>query len=208
MNRLLRAAIALSALATTIATPALAQAPTSELIVVKVKVDAVRGPQTIFDVFRECANDATCQAALSAIDAYFGGAVLSTISQFALEVSEDIEGEDSTYRIQLPNGYYYCRTHIDVVSVVPATGDRASFMDVTSDVNGLTVKTWTPEEGLTDGTSWMEADFTVVASREDVTGDLRNKGVCRSADRYLRYQCRGATGINNGAPACGPTVDD
>lgn len=208
MNRLLRAAAVLCALAATIFPSAFAQVPTSELIVIKVKVDAVRGPQTIFDVFRECANDATCQAALSAIDAYFGGAVLTTISQFALEVGEDIEGEDTTYRIQLPNGYYYCRTHIDVISVAPATGDRASFMDVTSDVNGLTVKTWTPEEGLGNGESWMEADFTVVASREDVTGALRNQGVCRSADRYLRYQCRGATGVNNGAPACGPTVDD
>jgi hypothetical protein len=171
-----------------------------------IKVDAVMQPKQPADAFKECANDSVCSSIIGGAATYLG--VPPTLVSGALAIIPKAEraGEEGHYTIEVPQGYVYCRASIRTVSVVPATGDRASVMSATSNDHGVAVYTWTPKQGLGQGRSWVEADYTIYGVKADLAGKYRAEGKCKPPGKNL-INCRGATGVNHGMPACG-SVDD
>lgn len=114
-------------------------------------------------------------------------------------------GEDTYYELGIPQGYVFCAARINVTSVVPETGDRASVIDAGNRINGRTfdVHTWTPVRQLGEGRSWVDADVTVISIRSEYFDEyyesnpdnaFSDKGICENptADDGYILQCRGA----------------
>jgi hypothetical protein len=184
---------------------AYAQAQT-DFSATSVKVDAVMQPKQPADALKECANDPVCSSIIGGAATYLG--VPSTLVSGALAIVPKAEraGEEGHYTIEVPQGYVYCRASIRTVSVVPATGDRASVMSATSNDSGVAVYTWTPKQGLGQGRSWVEANYTIYGVKSDLAEKYRAEGKCKPPGKNL-INCRGATGVNHGMPSCG-SVDD
>lgn len=178
----------------------------NDLVVVSQKINPVMQPKNGGDIISDCINNVVCQAAAKAGAAYLGvPSNLVTIAMAAVPTANR-KGEEGFYSISLPSGYQYCRSSIRTISVVPATGDRASVMSANSNALGVGIYTWTPRRGFGEGRSWVEADYTVYGVRNDIADKYRISGVCRAYNQQL-VNCRGATGINHGQPACG-SVDN
>ena len=198
------AAIAAQAAAQSAVSAANLANKSDELVVIQVKLDNVMQPKSGTDVFVDCTKNKVCKGVIDAAAAYVGvdsSAFTSAVALFA----NSRKDEESNFRFTLPPGYQYCRAKVDTVSVVPATGDRASFMSITGDTNGVAAYTWTPLQNLGGGRSWIEADFTVVGVRDSLVNNYRSKGICKAT--YLRAECRGAKGVNKGSKACGAITD-
>ena len=175
-----------------------------DLTVIQVKLDQVMLPKSATDTFVECTKNQACKVILDAAAAYIGVDSSKITSAVAL-ISQSKAGQEANFSYQLPAGYQYCRAKVETVSVVPASGDRASFMSITGSAREVGVYTWTQRAGFGQGRSWVEANFTIVGVRDELLQQYRSSGVCK--ERYLRAECRGATGVNKGSPACGLITD-
>jgi hypothetical protein len=191
----------ISTLATLHASLALAG---DDLTVIKLTLDQTMQPKGITDTIVECARSPICKVALDAAAAYVGvdSSVVTSAVALAAQTSA---GEENNFSFPIPDGYQYCRAKIETVSVVPASGDIASFMSITGTASSVDVYTWTPRLPVGQGRSWVEADFTIVGVRNELAEQYRARGVCNA--KYVRAECRGATGINKGSPACGIITD-
>lgn len=178
----------------------------SDFVVVFQKVNPVMAPKTPGDELQECARDPVCRTLADSAAAQLGVPPGTVSGVMATVPHANRTGEEGHFTIALPVGYEYCRSKIRTVSVVPATGDRASVMSASSIKNGVVVYTWTPKRGLGQGRSWVEAEYTVYGVRGGLAEQHRNNGKCRPYGKQL-IGCRGATGENKGQPACG-TVED
>jgi hypothetical protein len=170
------------------------------------KVDPVMQPKQPGDVFKECAHDQVCSSIISSAASYLGVPSVLVSGALAIVPKAEMVGEDGHFTIEVPKGYVYCRASIHTVSVVPATGDRASLMSATSNERGIAIYTWTPRQGTGQGRSWVEADYTIYGVKSDLAGKYRAEGKCKPPGKSI-INCRGATGVNHGLPACG-SVDD
>lgn len=85
-------------------------------------------------------------------------------------------GEEGHYSLEVPAGYVYCCSSIRTISVVPATGDRASVMGATSNGRDIAVYTWTPRQGIGQGRSWVEADYTLYGVKKSLADKYRSEG--------------------------------
>lgn len=178
----------------------------SDFAAISAKVNPVMQPKSPGDVFRQCANSSVCRIVADAAAVYLGVPPGRVKAALAAVPKASRKGEEGRYQINLPGGYEYCRSRITTISVVPATGDRASVMGVTATQNGMSVYTWTPKKGFGGGRSWIEADFMIIGVRSDLGNNYRASGQCRSYNRTI-ISCRGARGVNKGQPACGSVQD-
>ncbi|SDY99773.1 hypothetical protein SAMN04487939_11190 [Lysobacter sp. yr284] len=181
-------------------------AASTPFVVVRQTIDSVMAPKTPIDVFVECANNATCRGLADAGGSYLGMQPGEISAALARVPAPRRAGEESWISIELPTGYQYCRSSIRTISVVPASGDRASVMGATSNPRGVGVYTWTPKGKFGDGRSWVEAEYTVYGVRDDLAERKRAQGACRPIGGEL-ISCRGARGVNKGMPACGLKED-
>lgn len=194
-------------LAALLATSLTSTAAADEFVTVGVKLNRVMAPKSITAAAQECAKDPLCKQVVSKAGELLLGIPPKAISvALALIPQAHRAGEEGWYTFTLPNGYVYCRSEIETVSVSPASGDRASVMGASSIDNGVTVYTWTPRQGVGGGRSWVEANYTLVGVRADVAEKHRQAGICKQPGRVL-VSCRGAKGINKGMPACGSVRD-
>lgn len=182
-----------------------------DLTVIKVKLDQVMQPASLTTVFHDCTTNPTCKAALDGAAAYVGVDSRMITSAIA-NIQKARVGEDGDFHYTLPAGYQYCRAMAETVSVVPASGDKASLMSLTGSNRELRVQTWTPRLGPGEGQSWVEANFTIVGVRDNLVEQYRASGVCKG--NYLRAVCRGAAGSgrpafngNPASPACSKITD-
>jgi hypothetical protein len=180
---------------------------TNDFVVISAKVDQTMNPKSVTETALECVKNAACKAALDA-GAAMWGIEGSLVTSLAATITTEKKGEESWVGITLPTGYEYCRSAIRTVSVVPATGNRASYMGVSADKPGLSVYTWTPKRNITEGRTWIEADFVVTGVKTDVAQKYRESGKC-NANALPRtvVACRGASGVNNGVNHCGTYND-
>ncbi|MGO7969855.1 hypothetical protein ACC705_02475 [Rhizobium ruizarguesonis] len=181
------------------------QVAATDYAVVSEKVNPVMQPKGVPDIVVDCLNNTACAALAEAAAAYVG-VPPDTVSGGAALVSVDRAGEEGRYVIRLPAGYQYCRSTIQTISVVPATGDRASVMGASSIKEGVSVYTWTPKRNLGEGETWIEADYTIIGVREDIADAQRVAGRCKPYGRTI-ISCRGASGTNKGQPSCGTVKD-
>ncbi|UEM12364.1 hypothetical protein J4G43_049545 [Bradyrhizobium barranii subsp. barranii] len=79
-------------------------------------------------------------------------------------------------------------------------------MSATTNERGVGIYTWTPKQGVGQGRSWVEADYTIYGVKSDLAEKYRTEGKCKPVGKNI-INCRGATGVNRGLPACG-SVDD
>ncbi len=190
------------ALLVMLSTPALA----SDFVVTKALINQVMQPKNAIEVIQDCAKNAVCRSAVDAGATALGappGAVTAAV--VAIPRAER-KGEEGFYTFALPKGYQYCRSAIETVSVVPATGDRASYMSASSQKSAVAVYTWTPKQGAGKGRSWVEANLTIYGVSDSAADANRAQGRCRPIGQKL-IECRGAKGVNKGLPACGRAAD-
>jgi hypothetical protein len=183
-----------------LAAPQMARAQ-NEFVAVSHKVDPVMQPKQPTDAIAECAKDPICSTVAKTAASYIGVSPNLVTAAMALIPPPKHVGEASYFSISLPGGYQYCKAHIQTISVVPATGDRASLMNVSTNVSGVAIYTWTPRQGLGQGRSWVEADFTVIGVRNDLADKYRAAGTCQPYGKLI-VSCRGARGINKGLHYC------
>jgi hypothetical protein len=99
------------------------------------------------------------------------------------------EGEDGYFAFPLLSGYQFCRAHVDVLSTVPASGDRASVLSIATGSNGPGAYTWTPKRHWTEGRSWVEFRLQVTSVREDLLANALKNGDCKSPAMII--DCKG-----------------
>jgi hypothetical protein len=146
-------------------------------------------------------NNATCRALVDTAAVYLGVPPGRVSAAMAIVPQARRAGEEGWYTVKLPAGYKYCRSTIRMISVVPATGDRASVFSARANQDNIGMYTWTPKQGLGGGRSWVEAIVTLYGVRNDKADQYRAAGTCKPYGMLL-LSCRGARGVNKGTPAC------
>jgi hypothetical protein len=160
----------------------------------KMHLDQTMQPKNPFDVITDIKNPPIAMAAINAAASYIG--VSPTVVTIALKAipNGSMQGEDGHYSIPVENGYKYCRARIRVISIAPASGDRASVLNATAIDNGIGVYTWTPRQGLGGGRSWAEAEFELVSVKNDLYDQSVRTGVCKPAQNRALLRCKGDWG--------------
>ena len=183
-----------------------AQSEQVDFVVVRQIVDVVMQPKNVADSLGECARNAVCRNAVEGAAQFLGVNPMIVKAGVAIVSEAKKDGEEGRFFISLPSGYQYCRSEIETISVVPATGDRASVMGATSARNGIGIYVWTPKLPPGSGRSWVEAKYSVYGVRDEIADEQRLNGKCRQFGLVV-VNCRGARGTNKGMPACGNTRD-
>jgi len=173
-----------------------------DLVVIGAKIDSVMQPKGLTDTLHECVQNATCKVILDGAAAYVG-VDSSKITSAAAMMTKKSAGETSYFDMRLPEGYQYCRSKVKTISVVPATGNRASFMIVNARPNGLVIQTWTPKRHWGQGRSWVEADLEVTGVKKDLAAHYQETKQCLAEPLPKEIiNCRGSRGVNHGQKAC------
>jgi hypothetical protein len=165
-------------------------------------IDRVRGAKTPWQTVTDCMKDDVCSAIASLAATQLGVPpnVMRMARVAAVVVAQGSDSEETRSTITPPQGYRVCRVNIRTLSVVPGTGDRASYLSVTAQPSSIGVYTWTPHLGVGKGRSWWEGYVTVT-----FVPTATPTGVCSITEAY-HYSCRGASGFNGDRLACS-TVD-
>lgn len=181
---------------------------TNDLVVIGTRINPDRAAKNFGTVLRECTGNQICNGVLDSALAEFGvpNGTVKTVVDFIPNVTQG--GEGTSYQMKLPAGYSFCHLKMDFYSAVPATGNRASFIDINMTAAVVTVNTWTPVRNLGQGRSWVDAFITVQGVRNEVADRWYSSGKCRVA-RNERLYCRGdfsKSQTNHGEPGCRDTV--
>jgi len=161
-----------------------------EYVVVATRIDNVRDQKSIFNVASECENNTACVLVMKAASSYFQLPIDKVVSVAAM-LSTSREGEGTAMSVKLPSGYTYCKSAMEMVSIVPKDGPRGSLFLGAVRTNGLYLHTWTPVQGIGQGRSWVEAKLTIVGVRDDLARDKVKKGTCQNSDSRNIFYCRG-----------------
>ena len=190
-----------------------------DYVIVKAVVDRTVAGKTIWDHAVDCVKDVICKSLFDATVALTTGMDSSSFTTAAaIVVDTHYAGEEGFYTFSLPDGYVYCRSEVNTTTVIPATGDRASFMSATIYPPGkLGVYTWTPVNNSGDKSA-IEATFTLIGVRKDIAEYSYANATCSRPcmskrlepetpqPRHL-FDCRGAKDTNKGLPHCGTFLD-
>ncbi|WFU00691.1 hypothetical protein QA648_10960 [Rhizobium sp. CB3171] len=185
-------------------TQAAAISNTDDIVVIATRINPERAAKNLGTVLRECTGNEICNGALDAALAEFG--IPEGSAKMAMDFIPNVTqgGENTFYDLQLPSGYSFCHMKMDFYSAVPASGDRASFIDMNLTAALVRINTWTPVRGLGEGRSWVDAFITVEGVRNDVADQWYSSGKCTMA-RNERLTCRGdfnSSQVNHGQPGC------
>jgi hypothetical protein len=165
-----------------------------DLVVQKVHFNPVMLPKQIDDVVAECARDKICSGVIK-YTAWTVG-INPTFVSIALTIAASSQrkpgSEEITTTLQFPSGYVYCKTMLEMKSVVPAEGDRASQFKLFTQNDQVRLWAWTPRRGVPDGRSWVDAHATVVGVKADQAQAYRSQNKCSApAANGLSYYCKG-----------------
>ena len=184
--------------------PALAQA-SDDVVVSSHHIDVVRDAKNPGDVVKQCLDDPGCAVLANTIAAQIGipGNAVRVISLGAAYTAK-AEGEETRYTIPAAPGRKVCSVKVRTTSVVPATGDRASLFSISARPEQVGIYTWTPVQGMGQGRSWYEGDVVITHVKNSLHAEYLKGGKCTvQPGATSSYDCRGASGVNNGKPACG-----
>ena len=178
----------------------------SDYAVIKARLDNTRQAKQWVDTVFDCANNPECTALVDAGASYLGAPPGLVTAFLAVIPQNQIIGEETRTRYELPPGYQYCKSKVETISVIPATGERASFMSATRRGNGIDVYTWTPRLPPGQGRSWVEANFTIMGIKDFSLAQAAGCVFPLGSEKYL-LECRGASGVNKGLAACSTYTD-
>lgn len=133
-------------------------------------------PKQPVDALKECLNDTACSSIVGGAANSLGAPSSLVSGAMAIVPKAERAGEEGHYSLEVPAGYVYCCSSIRTISVVPATGDRASVMGATSNGRDIAVYTWTPRQGIGQGRSWVEADYTLYGVKKSLADKYRSEG--------------------------------
>jgi hypothetical protein len=201
MMRVSRSAIALLLVGT-----ATRLAFAQDIKAMQITVDAERKAKSEWEALAECTKNPVCK---TVVDAAFASAGIdsSTTTTAISQISQKAQGENTNYTFAMPAGYQYCRSTVAFKSVIPATGNRASYANFWVQDNAVRVYTWTPRRHAGQGKSHILAELTVLAVKNDAGDAARAAGKCKKNDTHSIVVCRGARGVNKGKPACTTATD-
>ena len=185
-------------------TPAVAES-SEDIVVTTHHIDAVREARTPWDEVQNCLKDQACAAAVKLIAGQIGvpdNAV--RLADAAAIYSAKAEGEETRYTIRALPDRRICAVKVRTISVVPATGDRASLFSISATADSVGIYTWTPRQGIGAGRSWYEGNVFVLHVRAALQQEASKAGKCTvPPSGNTNYECRGASGVNHGLAACG-----
>ncbi len=150
-------------------------------------------------------RDRLCASAVKAIAVEVGLPPETIDVAIAGAFTATQQGEETRYRISPVTGYRICHVKVRTTSVVPATGDRASLFSISATRTGVGIYTWTPRRGIGSGRSWYDGYVFVTHVRADLADQYAKSGNCSVPENSppVAYQCRGASGVNNGLASRG-----
>jgi hypothetical protein len=184
--------------------PAVAQ-QADDIVVTTHHIDAVRNARTPWDEVQNCLKDNACAGAIKLIAGQVGipdNAV--RLVETAAIYSAKAEGEETRYTVRAVSSRKICSVKVRTISVVPATGDRASLFSISPSADSVGIYTWTPRQGIGGGRSWYEGDVFIVHVKASLQEEYLKSGKCTVPPTgSINYQCRGASGVNKGLAACG-----
>jgi hypothetical protein len=163
----------------------------------KMHLDQTMAPKNVLDGINDIKNSPIGMAIINAAAAYIG--VNPAIVTLALKAipSGSMAGEEGRYSIPTEAGYKYCRARINVISINPASGDRASVLNATANNNGIAIYTWTPKQGVGGGRSWAEAEFELVSVRDDLYDQSIKAGTCKPSNDRALLRCKGSANCHS-----------
>jgi hypothetical protein len=162
--------------------------PTDLFVVTQLSMDAVRQPHGM-DTLLSARDSRQIRASVSK----FMGIKNSYLNLSTNAPTAEAKGEETFYNLPLPAGYAACAARINVVSIVPASGERASFLHAAVRTDSAGVYTWTPRRQAWEGRSWVEADLQLLGIKAEYQQEFQKKGVCgqRGANDWDLAKCRG-----------------
>lgn len=155
------------------------------------EIDHVRDQKNFSQVAKECSDDAICSALAAAAEAYTGVPVTEIIGVSAL-IAENRSGEGTTVNVSMPSGYQYCKSQMNLVSIVPYSGPRGSTLLITTHDEVYHIETWTPVLNLGEGRSWVQAKFSVTAVQNSKAQSAFANGTCFRGGKRNILHCRGS----------------
>jgi hypothetical protein len=178
----------------------------SDVVVTTHHINPLRDARTPLDELKNCLRDTACAAAVNGIAAQVGipAEAIGVVNAGAAFTAKQ-EGEETRYSIPALSGRKICRVQIRTTSVVPSTGDRASLFSLSATQPGVAIYTWTPRQGIGEGRSWYDGNVFVAHVKIELADEYAQSGKCTvpESGTPAAYQCRGASGVNNGLAACG-----
>lgn len=177
-----------------------------EVVITTHHINPVRNARTPWDEVQNCLRDTACATAVNGLAAQLGiPANAIRLVNAGAAFTAKAEGEETHYSIAALTGRKICRVQVRTTSVVPATGDRASLFSITAAQPAVAIYTWTPRRGIGQGRSWYDGMVFVAHIKSELADEYVRSGKCTvpQSGKPAAYQCRGATGVNHGLPACG-----
>lgn len=210
MNRLARASIAITLCYVSTGLFAQTKYPEDLFAVSLLHFDAVRAPHGPDWILKS----QEAKAIIGSISAAMG--INPTYVALAIDAipTAAVQGEQTDYRVPVKSGYAYCATRIDVTSIAPAEGARASLINAAVNPGELQMTTWTPIQNPGGGKSWAEGDVQVYGIKPAYLDEFIGKGVCKKVTEQVGIlSCRGKNacglGVTHGnPPATGPSTPD
>lgn len=171
-----------------------ANAKSSNRSIVKMyRVNSIMQPKSLPDTFFECMRDPVCKAVLgSATDAL--GIPSEAVEIAGLAAPSKRKGEDTSYAFYPPKGYLICAAKVRTMSVVPASGSRATTAGFNAHSTGFGVYTWTPRRPLFEGRSFYDGYLTIKYVRASRYPQLLVDGECTVTSKPRRIGCKGRCG--------------
>ncbi|MFM0162886.1 hypothetical protein P0D75_18360 [Paraburkholderia sediminicola] len=162
-------------------------------VVMVVHLDDTMDSKNALQTMNECLHDDDCKNAAAVVAAAVSYGYGAAVVYAAAEIQPvRQEGEEAYYTYKLPDGYRYCRMHIETGSMVPRVGDRSPVMGVAAQGDSVGVYAWVPKGQMGQGHTWIEATFTITGVRSDLASTYRQNALCTADESHKIVDCRGS----------------
>ena len=170
-----------------------------DVVVTTQHIDEVRSPRSLADSAKSCLSDNLCSTILDAVTAELGipsNAIdIVNVANLLTGGPTSPTSEEAKYYLRAVPGQVICRVRMVTTSVVPASGDRASFFAMTAWPDQVQMYTWTPHQGTGGGRSWWEGDIFVTHVKAKLAARYIKAGKCSNfaaaGPNGVHFQCRG-----------------
>lgn len=164
----------------------------SDFRVFTYKVDATREPKNVLEEPAKILRNPIVGAIVIGAAIYLGAPpeAVAAVATVASAPDFDKRSEETNYRFPIPKEYLLCAANFNLKSIVPASGERASFVAASGTANMVNVYTWTPVRAAGEGRSWVDMDIGILAVKADRANAHRGK--CADLNKPQSFfSCRG-----------------
>lgn len=182
----------------------------ADLLTIPIKWNPVERSWSLREVLHDCVkNNEVCGTIVDIAAAYVGvppGTIKESMriaDALGLGVAYRHPGEEHYYNITVPNGYRACDMSVRNMSAAPASGKYSpTFQAAVHADNHIELYSFVHRMPILRGQgrrSWVD---TVVIAQFAKVGTAAAQSCYMAPGKKYVYRCKGASGVNNGLPAC------